>query len=112
MNRTVPVTLYTNHLAGQSELRCPHCGDYNLHHDKVSVYERDTEDSAQGRRTTVSKNSVLVESSIEGNPSSRRNGLKIRFFCENCGNGLRYTLSIQQHKGMTYLHWEDCACLP
>jgi hypothetical protein len=38
-----------------------------------------------------------------GNPSSRRGGVAIRFWCEGCDSAPELTL--EQHKGETHLHW-------
>jgi hypothetical protein len=44
------------------------------------------------------------EMSSIGNPSSRRSGLNIGFYCENCPR--LFWLRIEQHKGETYLSAE------
>lgn len=79
-------------------LRCQHCGFDHLCHKKVEVFER-TED-AGGLHVTVNGD-VLIDTNMNGNPSSRRHGLSVHFECESCDG--ETTLSISQHKGTTYL---------
>lgn len=92
-------------------LKCAHCGETLLHHDEVIVFER-REDALDGTRVTVSgvdqadddtvlRARVTVDSSMFGNPSARRHGVRVGFWCELCGQ--RSALSIAQHKGETYL---------
>jgi hypothetical protein len=40
-----------------------------------------------------------------GNPSSRRNGVVIRFWCEDCD--VISELTLEQHKGNTLLRWRS-----
>ena len=96
-------------------LKCAHCGNTNLHHDEVIVFER-REDAQQGMRVMVagvdrqdrqSDNvtglcpSVIIDSTMFGNPSARRQGVHVGLWCEQCGQ--RSSLSIVQHKGTTHL---------
>lgn len=86
-------------------LCCPHCGENYLHHDKIAVFSRN-EDDEHTLRTVVGGNQTstsVVHSSHSGNPSSRRDGLIIGFWCEICG-GLS-DLLIAQHKGCTEMFW-------
>ena len=85
-------------------LRCPECGECMLHHTDVTVYSRPVED---GPVTAVC---VRPDASIsaqpgkwKGNPSGRRDGVTIRFYCENCD--LDAELTIAQHKGHTAMLW-------
>ena len=87
-----------------NQLQCPLCHrSYGLHHDKVEVFDCG-EDDKRGLHVIVSsphegEPSVIVNQSLKGNPSARRHGLKIGFWCEGCGQ--RSTLAIAQHKGET-----------
>lgn len=81
-----------------AELACPSCGSNYLHHDKVEVFECG-EDAIHGVHVTVADAKAAFDTSLEGNPSSRRHGLKIYFRCEGCET--KPVLSISQHKGMT-----------
>lgn len=98
----------------ETTLKCP-CGSDLVHHDSVEVFER-TEDADAGVRVRVSgvdvgwRNekppdrcpaAVRVDTSLDGNPSARRQGIAIHFWCEECRG--RFVLTIAQHKGMTLL---------
>ena len=100
-------------------LLCPSCGGSNLHQMAVHVWERHTEDAAQGTYTCADGKASRVElnAAMAGNPSRRRDGLTIEFSCESC-NGYpvgaernpadsqpNQCLHIVQHKGTTYLSW-------
>jgi hypothetical protein len=86
-------------------LRCPRCnGDY-LHHHAVTVYDRGGEGPGpdEASVTTVDFDGTRVGkvSGQSGNPSRYRNGMIIRFDCENCDALVR--LDLYQHKGQTFL---------
>ena len=83
-------------------LLCPKCGFEYLHHDKVEVFDR-IEDATTGLHVTVMSepSRVNVDESIVGNPSSRRHGVRIEFWCEGCSE--RSALTLAQHKGVTEL---------
>jgi len=88
-------------------LRCPRCrGDFDhLHQGRVEVFER-REDAERVCRTTVDRKTTDLDylpNDESGNPSSRRQGLRIHFECEGCGDGL--ILNIGQHKGQTLVDW-------
>ncbi len=68
-------------------LLCPRCQSRNLHHSKVTTFNRE-EDEEIVVVTTVEGNSTITSAlpnESTDNPSSRRDGLAIRFWCENCG---------------------------
>jgi hypothetical protein len=69
-------------------LRCPRCGESNLHHVHVIVYER-KEDDPKVLRTIISHGGgIRVDYEVDHeNPSSRRHGLSILFECEHCVGG-------------------------
>jgi hypothetical protein len=86
-------------------LLCPHCEGNYLHHGNVNVYTR-YEDAEQTLHTTVAgyqTKTALVASDTVLNPSSRRGGVRINFFCELCGGESDLTLA--QHKGVTFVEW-------
>jgi len=98
-----------------AELLCPECGCNNLHQVAYFIYERreDAEEShlikvltseteMGGPRKVVSTHSMVPS---KDNPSARRQGMRIRFSCEQC-HGYKI-LSVVQHKGTTYVEWED-----
>lgn len=84
-------------------LKCPNCGGTYLHHETVEVYNRATENHPQGLAITIRGQEVKQESSMDHNPSSRRDGIRIRFYCEKCPAHPVFLLS--QHKGETYLEF-------
>lgn len=83
-------------------LRCPACGGDFLHHDRIDVYEPCHEDAETGQHVTVEWQGTSITTDLAGNPSGRRNGLTIRFWCEGCA--FRPVLHFLQHKGTTYVH--------
>lgn len=86
-----------------AELICPSCGFNYLYHDKIEVFECG-EDATHGVHVTIADSKATIDTSLQGNPSSRRHGLKIYFRCENCD--AKPVLSISQHKGNTYVDFE------
>jgi len=102
-----------------SPLLCPVCHEANLHHTSVEAYFRPEEDSPIGTMVgATSHGTVTVDpqaNMVRKNPSTRRNGMRIKFFCEHCHAGdptendfisEYYALVITQHKGTTYMCWE------
>lgn len=81
-------------------LECPSCGNDYMHHDRVEIFECG-EDAASGLRVVVSDAVVTTDTSLQGNPSSRRHGLRVHFSCEGCA--VRSFMEISQHKGNTYV---------
>lgn len=99
-------------LSEDDGLTCPSCGHDNLHQENVHVFFRkeDAEDgvqvSVQGRAVWGHEPAdvpVSVFTDQEGNPSPRRDGIEIEFWCECCPAHPR--LAIMQHKGSTYMEW-------
>jgi len=99
----------TNH-----DIACPNCGGINLHHSLVTAFWRETEDADYGLQVASGRpdesprfqdieESVKTTTSMAGNPSTRRDGVEIRFWCENCHALPRLLLA--QHKGTTELQW-------
>ena len=88
-----------------SLLICPRCGNQTLHHEKVTVFDRE-EDALTVVRTEIKKGVVSVDAagSGTGNPSTRRDGIVIDFSCENCGDDA-LQLTFAQHKGSTEIGW-------
>jgi hypothetical protein len=84
---------------------CPFCGGDNLHHKRVTAFDR-KEDAPQTITTEVDGGQVTMRvepSNQSRNPSSRRDGLGIKFFCETCPAIPELTL--EQHKGSTFIRW-------
>ena len=95
-------------LTSDSILQCPHCNGEHLHHIRTEVYCRADEDANYGTMLIADEcsrwNHVKFESSFSNNPSTRRNGIRILFYCETCPE--RPILNIIQHKGSSYIVWE------
>lgn len=104
MNR-IPESRYYPGTGVPPELNCPNCGEYGyLHHGEVTVYARQ-EDATKGLRVSITGQTVEIDTTLEGNPSLRRGGMRVAFSCEIC-SGL-FTLSLSQHKGQTELYWSE-----
>jgi hypothetical protein len=90
-----------------NQLVCPTCGSTYLHQKTVGVYNCE-EDKSEGTHVEVDWNRVTVDNSMSGNPSPRRHGLSILFYCEECDgeNPASQILNIYQHKGQTFMEWE------
>ena len=86
-----------------AKILCPSCSNNYLHHNRVEVFERG-EDAAHGVHVAVADGKATFDTSLEGNPSTRRHGIKIRFSCEGCK--ANPVLSLSQHKGNTYVNFE------
>lgn len=84
-------------------LMCPVCGGGNLHQVVHEVFERD-ESGIGGLHTKTVRTGTTVDSDMAGNPSPRRQGAAITMDCENM-HGCK--LVIFQHKGSTYIEWEQ-----
>jgi hypothetical protein len=106
-------------LIADDVLCCPHCGGDYLHHARITVFEREVEDSPRVLETTT--DGRITECSIaraeeSANPSNRRDRVAIRFWCEGCAAITELTLA--QHKGQTLLDWRfaetgrDAAAIP
>jgi hypothetical protein len=92
-----------------SALLCPACGDNHLHHILVIAFERDSEDAPTRVIVVQQDSSVRDVGELGKNPSSRRNGIAIRFWCENCDALAELTLA--QHKGATLVGWRATPAL-
>lgn len=97
-------------LGSDGDLLCPLCQGNYLHHTEIQVFSRSQEDAIGGQFIGISHDRTVIEgnSSMQANPSTRRDGLRIFFYCENCPETRRESpliLTIAQHKGQTYLAW-------
>lgn len=92
-------------VTAQGNLLCPHCEGEFLHHDRIKVYGRVTEDDEDLVKVTVetTRRDGPVSQRELGNPSARRDGVAISFWCELCEAVSE--LTIAQHKGMTEIGW-------
>jgi hypothetical protein len=104
---------FTNESTDDLVLKCPLCGMEFLHQTAVEVFQRG-EDEVLGTHVVVSQHeAVVIDRKMVNNPSSRRQGLRIRFECESChmadptDHDLNAIfLCIVQHKGWTQVFWE------
>lgn len=111
MIRTKPEFDSASSNAKESVLECPICEFEYLHQCGVEVFTRNAEDSDKGQHVDVDHaGSVEVTntvSSSDGNPSGRRDGIRIKFWCEDCHNeDDPYELVISQHKGKEFVSWD------
>lgn len=90
----------TNASNPETVLECPSCGSDYLHQRKTDIYERG-EDENSGLHVRVEGKQSTTDGNLEGNPSGRRNGITIQFWCEGCG--AKPVMSIYQHKGQTFV---------
>ena len=81
-------------------LICPHCGEAFLHQYKTEIFDRKEDDVEGLHVTTDTEQGIIIKKDLEGNPSKRRDGSKVHFFCENCNQSS--ALEIYQHKGQTF----------
>ncbi len=89
-----------------SSLKCPECSDRWLHQDEVEAFFRKAEDAGTGLHLSANSTGIITGTNMERNPSSRRDGILIHFWCETClTESNRHTLRIYQHKGETILEW-------
>ena len=89
--------------ADEDWLCCPACGFFGgLHHDTVTIFERSQED-APSQALEIDNIWKMRRGEGDNNPSSRRDGVAIRFWCESCPTISE--LTIAQHKGTTILQW-------
>jgi len=90
-----------------SDLICPRCGGEDMHQEQVCLYNReeDEEETLVIESSDTSNKRVSIytidSTSIMKNPSPRRHGLTITFYCEGCSK--RSKLYIIQHKGHTFV---------
>lgn len=95
------------------QLKCK-CGSEYLHQTNITLFER----GEDGNTTTViAQDGKTVQisdfpSDDTCNPSPRRHGLILEFWCEECGwdgekerMDIVQRLAIFQHKGCTYMEW-------
>jgi len=88
----------------QDTLCCP-CGCPQIHPFKTESFFRSAEDSEYGTHSTTNHNEARTDRDMKENPSPRRDGIKIYFWCEWCRKNLE--LQIIQHKGDTIIGWID-----
>jgi hypothetical protein len=88
-----------------NHLSCPQCRGENLHHGRVTIYDRD-EDASRVTKIEVWDHAAQIKkinNEESGNPSLRRYGLAIQFWCEQCDTSSE--LTVAQHKGQSLIGW-------
>ena len=82
-------------------LECPKCGWGHSHQGKIEIFNR-KEDAEDCNHVTVDGQASTIDRKIKGNPSLRRQGIKIYFECED---GCKFAICVIQHKGNTYIEY-------
>ncbi len=85
-------------------LTYPNCGGDCVHHKHVEVYNRSSEDSETGLSVFVEGETLVADKRMHTNPSDRRDGVRIGFYCETCPAEL--SLKIVQDRGTTFMSWD------
>ena len=84
-----------------------------MHQFGVEVFFRDRESSGSGTHVSIMGESngaaaqpvwVRTDGNMAGNPSISRDGLTVRFWCEDCDATVG--MHVVQHKGQTFIRWE------
>lgn len=92
-------------------LVCPKCGEGCLHHELIEWWTRpggeDSESVCEilGALADWGEDEPRRMPDRSHNPSGRREGIRIRFYCETCEGPP--PLDIAQHKGSTFISWAD-----
>lgn len=88
-------------------LKCACCGSDNTH-VKSLVWFRRSEDAHHCHTiaASLSGETKQLKTTNKLNPSARRDGIRIIYDCENCGE--YSSLNIAQHKGATLVTNEKC----
>lgn len=80
---------------------CPNCHGNCTHQRRVETFFRQ-EDAATGTHADIDATQITIDDRLYGNPSRRRNGVRIWIECENCD--ARFPLTVVQHKGQTFVN--------
>lgn len=88
-------------MAKHTILVCQACGFDYLHQGTTQVYFPFDDAANEGIHATISAMGLNLNTSMKGNPSGRRSGIRILFDCEGC-NAIT-ELTIVQHNGRTFL---------
>ena len=88
-----------------TSLTCPQFHGQYLHHDVITVFEREREDAPSQALVVAGRRQVssVDDPRAGNNPSTRRDGVPIRFWCETCPAISELTMA--QHKGLSLLEW-------
>ena len=104
-NKIVPQFDYTYYgnprIDDTPQLRCPNCGENYTHHTTTHVFYRAREDAEHGQHVSAGGPETRITTDMDGNPSERRDGIVIEFWCEICAS--LFEMRIAQHKGATLI---------
>lgn len=93
-------------------LLCPYCRGPWLHHEDIISFGRRAEDAPSiVTRVHRAGRITRMPSEQSRNPSARRDGVAIRFWCETCGED-NIELVVEQHKGNSFLRWRTGPAAP
>ena len=84
-----------------SHLKCPICRFEYTHLKNITVWARPEDCTPNTVFIETEDGHIHVGNSNIGNPSPRRDGLSMLFYCEN---GHTFTVNILQHKGYTFAY--------
>lgn len=79
------------------EVQCSNCDSEYMHFEEIHTFSRKREDAEEGTKVVATREGVSLETNMEGNPSSRRDGVAIYLSCEYCNQITK--LCIDEHKG-------------
>jgi len=82
------------------KFKCAECGYEYIHQYRVEVFERH-EDEKECLHVII-ENGLSVDRSNKSNPSLRRQGIRIKFYCEGCAYDT--VVELLQHKGETFIN--------
>ncbi len=82
------------------KFKCSSCGYEYIHQYFIEIFDRD-EDEKECLHVTVNEKRLLTDRSNKSNPSPRRQGIRIKFYCESCPYDT--VMEIYQHKGETFV---------
>jgi hypothetical protein len=114
LKHPVPKTKLVEYGDYSNTIKCPHCGEENLHHLGIETFHREEDQTGYhvelydetshgwGMLNIICPNNS-VNDNTKTNPSGRRGGILILFGCEGCHNISK--LGIAQHKGQSLLSW-------
>lgn len=112
MSSNDSVTIIRSSDAGDDwQVVCPKCGFEYVHHDAgpVEVWQRSEDTGDPGYAVLSGGRGVKAIARAE-NPSLRRSGIRLHFWCEGCAG--RFALTFAQHKGETLVNWENDSKVP
>lgn len=89
-------------------LCCPSCHERYIHHTYIKIYQREHEDAPSQLQqiNPLDKPKLLGQKPYfsDRNPSLRRDGIRVGFWCETCDD--HFELKIAQHKGLTLVDFD------